>query len=405
MNQQSPRATSNLGQERKLAQPPAPDEPRITGCILALNEEKRIEGAIECLQGWTCQIIVIDNSSTDSTASIAERLGALVIGAPRTKNFDPLRNLAIEHAIGDWIFFLDCDERVPSHLVPVLLKLLQERGSEIASVTIPFKTYFCGKWMEHSTWWPGYTRPQLLKKGRFQYNERLHSGVTVDGVGVVLPAEEGNSASITTHTKDLDEWLAKISYLHRCRGADNLYEDGVNHSWQSVLAHFMQDWRAYYTHGKAHRDGMHGFVLAFMSAFYRFAARAKLWEKRYQRGEADDREPVPGSVAEMLAFMTHVSRDRDGTARLLQAPYRRRPAAEMPANWLTPTDAPVSVSALPTDLNHRLTAVILAYNEEERIGLAIESLQVWTDQIIVIDKLEVRIKPPSIARRDTARSL
>jgi len=40
-------------------------KPLITGCILALNEEKRIEGAILSFSGLADRVIVIDNGSAD----------------------------------------------------------------------------------------------------------------------------------------------------------------------------------------------------------------------------------------------------------------------------------------------------------------------------------------------------
>src|SRR5207253_1169476 len=36
--------------------------------------------------------------------------------APGPANFDAARNLALPHATGDWIFYLDADERVPPRL-------------------------------------------------------------------------------------------------------------------------------------------------------------------------------------------------------------------------------------------------------------------------------------------------
>src|SRR5947208_399667 len=97
----------------------------ITACILARNEERRIEDALKSLLGWTEQIIVIDNESEDGTVEIARRYGALILTAPPAKRFDAARNRAIEHAIGDWMFVLDADERVPPRLGPVLRQLLE----------------------------------------------------------------------------------------------------------------------------------------------------------------------------------------------------------------------------------------------------------------------------------------
>ena len=55
---------------------------RITACILALNEEAQLAEAIGTLSGWTDQLIVIDNESTDRTAEIARKHAHVVLTAP-----------------------------------------------------------------------------------------------------------------------------------------------------------------------------------------------------------------------------------------------------------------------------------------------------------------------------------
>src|SRR5262249_37851416 len=105
---------------------------------------------------------------------------------------------------------------------------------------------------------------------------------------------------------NLPQYLTKL-----CRYTDgeaqSLLTDGANASWQGMLAHFVHDWQAYYEHGRADLDGMHGFLLAFLSGFYRFAARAKLWDLRRVRGELPEQEPVPPDLRHMLEFMAHVA--------------------------------------------------------------------------------------------------
>src|SRR5438046_1623249 len=145
--------------------------PTITACILARNEEHRLEGALQSLQGWTDQILVIDNESEDATVEVARRYTEHVLTAARAVNFDAARNLAIEHATSGWLFYLDADERASARLGHEVRRLIRDHGEEFEALLIPFKHYFCGKWMQHCGWWPGYTRPQLLKKGYFHYNE------------------------------------------------------------------------------------------------------------------------------------------------------------------------------------------------------------------------------------------
>jgi glycosyltransferase involved in cell wall biosynthesis len=307
----------------------------ITACILARNEERRIEEALQSLQGWTCQIIVVDNESEDATVGIARRYADCVLTAPRANNFDAARNLAIEKACGEWLFYLDADERVPQRLGPILQQLVREQGHTFEAMCIPFKHYFCGKWMEHSGWWPGYTRPQLLKKGRFRYNPQLHSGVEVDGRTVMFPAEEPDLAIVHYSYDDLRHYLTKLNN-YTDGEAENLYAGGHRHSWQAQLAHFVHDWQVYYERGRADLDGMHGFILAFLSAFYRFASRAKLWDLRRAGGEIAEPEPVPASLREMLEFMSHVA--QQGAEPWLKVPEGRRTPghASVPLLWRAP---------------------------------------------------------------------
>jgi glycosyltransferase involved in cell wall biosynthesis len=360
--------------------------PLISACILARNEEHQIEAALQSLTDWTDQLIVIDNESDDGTVTVARRYTDHILTAPRAANFDAVRNLAIDAAIGDWIFYLDADERVPSRLGAALRQLIQERGQEFEALCIPFKHYFCGKWMEHSGWWPGYTRPQLLKKGRFRYNERLHSGVEVDGRTQFFPAEDPDLA-ITHYSYDnLHHYLEKLNRYTDGEAKGSLWEDGASHSWQAQLAHFVHDWQVYYEHGRADLDGMHGFVLAFMSGFYRFLSRAKLWDLRRRRGELGVPEPVPTTLREMLEFMGRVA--QEGAEPWLTASYPRNSVIgeTVPPEWYAPAETTsAEAEVVGSEDPVRITACVMAGNEEQHFEGALQSLKGWTDQIIVVN--------------------
>lgn len=313
-------------------------EPTITACILARNEERRIEEALRSLVDWTDQILVIDNESDDRTAEVARQYTQEILTAPRALNFDAARNLAIEAAAGEWIFYLDADERVPAALGQALRRLVREEGGRFEAAEIPFKHHFCGRWMQNHGWWPGYTRPQLVKKGFFHYNERLHGGVFVDGRVIRLPPDP-ELAIVHYSYDDIAHFIAKTN-AYTDAEAENLLDDGNRHSWQVQLAGFVHDWQLYYDELKTHLDGMHGFELAFLYAFYRFASRAKLWDLRRKRGELPAFEPVPRSVNEMLRFMLHYNEHGAGTGPL------PAPGAG-PARDGAPIALPEALPALP----------------------------------------------------------
>ncbi len=283
-------------------------ETTITGCILARNEERKIEEALKSLVGWVDEIIVIDNESSDSTVEIALKYTTHILKSNKSMNFDAYRNLAIEAASSEWIFYLDADERVPEELGKQIRAKVLNDGDKFEAMLIPFKHYFCGKWIQHCGWSPGYTRPQLLKKGHFKYNNRLHSGIEVKGRTIFFRSDDPDIAIIHYSYDNLSHYLTKLN-SYTDGEAQNLYEDNEVCDWRAMLAHFMHDWQVYYEQGEAYKDGMHGFILSFMSAFYRFSSRAKLWDLKREHNELIDDATLPHSIREMLEFMALVCQE------------------------------------------------------------------------------------------------
>ncbi len=91
--------------------------PRISACIIAKNAEKDIEHCIESIRDIVDEIVVIDDQSTDKTVERAKRYTDKVFIADRTicapdfKGFAEARNEAVDKSTGDWIFWIDTDER------------------------------------------------------------------------------------------------------------------------------------------------------------------------------------------------------------------------------------------------------------------------------------------------------
>lgn len=58
-------------------------EQRILVVIPALNEATSLPHVLKAIPGWVDRVVVVDNGSTDDTADVADRLGAVVITEPR----------------------------------------------------------------------------------------------------------------------------------------------------------------------------------------------------------------------------------------------------------------------------------------------------------------------------------
>jgi glycosyltransferase involved in cell wall biosynthesis len=90
---------------------------KISIVVPAFNEERllgdslgRINLAANAFQrrGWTTELIVCDNNSTDKTPQIARAAGATVVFEP-VNQIARARNRGAEAATGDWLVFVDAD--------------------------------------------------------------------------------------------------------------------------------------------------------------------------------------------------------------------------------------------------------------------------------------------------------
>ncbi|GHC54378.1 glycosyltransferase family 2 protein [Ulvibacter litoralis] len=88
--------------------------PTLTVIIPTYNEADYIKDALQSV-AFADQIIVVDSFSTDATVEIAKPLASNFISR-KFDNFSAQKNAALEHATGDWVLFIDADERVTRSL-------------------------------------------------------------------------------------------------------------------------------------------------------------------------------------------------------------------------------------------------------------------------------------------------
>ena len=117
---------------------------KLSAIVLTRNEERNIEDCLAKLS-WADEMLVIDSGSTDRTIILAEKCGARVVVHPFT-DFASQRNFAISQAKGDWILFIDADEKVTPKLAEEIQTALKGSDAFTPSVyAIPRHNYFFGK--------------------------------------------------------------------------------------------------------------------------------------------------------------------------------------------------------------------------------------------------------------------
>jgi glycosyltransferase involved in cell wall biosynthesis len=296
----------------------------ITGVILTHNEENNILDCIEALRPHVGQIILVDTESSDRTVELARQHVHAVISQPHVPNFDAARNAAIPHAHYDWIWFVDADERIPVQTGRWVSEFVRRHGDDAEAVMIPFKTYFCGKWIQHCGWWPGYTMPRLLKRGHFEFSKTLHGGVIVNGRQVQAPPDPELAIDHFSYSS-IEHYIEKLN-RYTSTEAQQFVDRGIKFDWRNAVRHMTADLWNYYEANQGNLDGEHGWILSWLSGQYRWLSHAKLLDLRPSGNEANSEPSIPQNLDEVLDVMR-------GQIAMLRA---QRPILPLGIIWRSP---------------------------------------------------------------------
>jgi tetratricopeptide (TPR) repeat protein len=85
---------------------------RVSLCMIVRNEQENLPDCLESASDLFDEIIVGDTGSTDDTLNVAASLGAKVRQMRWPDSFAEARNASLAEASGDWIFWLDADDRI-----------------------------------------------------------------------------------------------------------------------------------------------------------------------------------------------------------------------------------------------------------------------------------------------------
>ncbi|HXF99487.1 MAG TPA: glycosyltransferase family 2 protein [Bacteroidota bacterium] len=244
--------------------------PELSVITLAYNEEHNIA---ECLASvrWADEIIVVDSGSTDRTVELARQFTDKVLTV-EWKGYGATKNLALQHAKGEWILWLDADERVPDELAREMREAIRSNDGTIAGYSMPRRAYFLGRWIKHCGWYPGRVT-RLFRKSKARFTEsNVHEQVVVDGAIAELKHD-------LLHYTDpnLHHYFQKFNRYTTLAAAD-LQAAGRRFSLFDILVRPAFLFFKMYVLKRGFLDGMQGFILCVVSSAYVFTKYAKLWE-------------------------------------------------------------------------------------------------------------------------------
>ena len=247
----------------------------ISAIVITKDEEKKIGECIDSLS-WVGEVLVIDTGSEDKTIQIATRKKAIVTSYDKG-GFSDWRNQGAKEAKGDWLLYVDADERVTPLLRKEILKVTK-KNSETTLYAIPRRNIILGKEMKHGGWWPDYVK-RLMKKDAFvRWEGKLHENPVVEGKLDHL----SNPLVHLKHTK-LSEMVEKTNKWSEIE-ANLLYKSGHPQmvGWRFFRIMTTELWYRL-VKLKGYRDGTEGVVYAIYQTWSKFVTYGKLWEMQLKR--------------------------------------------------------------------------------------------------------------------------
>lgn len=254
-------------------------KPSLSVVVLTRNEEQHIGECLGSARDWAGELLVMDAESVDHTVEIARRAGAQV-ECRAWDNFPSQRNAAIELARGEWVFFLDADERATPAVGRELEATLADCSAGIAGYWIPRRNIIFGKEIRHAGWSPDY-QPRLLRRGRARFDplRTVHELVLWDGeVGYM------HEPLIHYNYRNLRQFRTKQVAYTRYE-ADVWYHEGKRARWRGFVGQPLREFFRRYVGLEGWRDGAHGLLLSGLMAYYAWVRQKMLWEMGRPRRE------------------------------------------------------------------------------------------------------------------------
>ena len=244
------------------------ERPKISACIITLDEADRIDDCIAALD-FCDEIVVVDSHSRDRTRELATARGARVIerdwpGHVKQKEF------AIRAAAHDWVLCIDADERASPELCAEILALRDAGFPGHAGWNFPRKTFYLGRFIEHGAWYPD-RQLRLFDRRRGKWGGHdPHDKVELDGSLGTLRGDllHYTYRSFDDHLRTIDKYTTIM--------AKGLLERGKRASALDLITHPLAKFVRGYFLKLGFLDGWRGLLIAFLSAHYTRLKYAKL---------------------------------------------------------------------------------------------------------------------------------
>ncbi len=243
--------------------------PKISVIIITLNEEENIGRCIDSVKDVADEIVVVDSYSTDKTEEIVKKKKTKFI-LNKFEDYVKQHEFANKQVSYDHILTLDADEALSDELKESIINAKKYWKHDGYSMNR--KTNYCGKWINHSGWYPDIKlRLYDRRKGKWT-GEKIHEKFSLME-GCTKGRLKGDILhysfnSITQHVNQANKFTDLT--------AQAAYENGKKSTnfkiFFNPIVKFIRD----YFINLGFLDGYYGFIICQISANATFLKYVKL---------------------------------------------------------------------------------------------------------------------------------
>lgn len=248
---------------------------KLSVIVLTKNEEKRIKACLESVK-WAEEIIIVDDQSTDKTVKITKQYTDKVF-INQMKDFSSQRELGLSKTQGEWVFYVDADERVTPALRAEVLEITQNdsgKNTEITAYYVPRKNIFLGKEQK-----PDKVERLFKRKNLIGWFGEIHESPKVEG-------KKGRLKNYLIHLthRDITSMAQKTLEWSKIEAKLRHEADHPQVTWWQILKAMFKEFYQQIFKNRLYRYGTEGWIEGIFQVFSLFITYVRLWER--QRGES-----------------------------------------------------------------------------------------------------------------------
>ena len=233
---------------------------KISASIIVFNEEDNIAELCETVS-WADEIVIVDSASTDKTAEIARRYTDMVFDH-EFRGFKDKHTFADAQTTGDWILWIDADERVTPELREAILSLKDMPEDQLADgYWISRRTWYMGRWIKHSGWYPDYQMRLYRKSASYWDGVAPHETARVRGHVEKLQGEflHNTKRDLAEHNRVLNSYTSLA--------AEYMANNGRSVGAASLILAPLSGFFRSYIVKQGFRDGIQGLIIAMFTGY------------------------------------------------------------------------------------------------------------------------------------------